>query len=410
MSNTAFDVKDIKAAVADQIDAGDFFDVKPWPRIAIVAGETSGDNLGAALIHALRIKFPAAEFVGIAGPHMRKAGCDDWYRAESLAVMGLAEVVPHLRRLMRIRKNLISKLIADPPDVYVGVDYKEFNLSVERALKKTGIRTVQYVSPQVWAWRQGRVKKISDAVDLMLCLLPFEKQFYDGHRVQATFVGHPLADEMPEQVSSAVARHMLDLDADAPCIAVLPGSRDAEVAHLGPDFSKTIAWLLQRRPELQFVAPMATARTHAMFQQALQHAGVINKVKLLDGQSQRALAACDVALIASGTATLEATLTKRPMVVAYRAGWLTTFFVSVFKLIKTDVISHPNLLSGKKLVPEFISGRVRAELLGPAVLEQLSRPDKAELEQQFTQIHLQLRQNANEQAANAIAALLDPPK
>lgn len=408
--NTAIDVTDIKAAVADQIDAGDFFDIKPWPRIAIVAGETSGDNLGASLIHSLREKFPAAEFVGIAGPQMRAAGCEAWERSESLAVMGLGEVIPHLRRLMYIRKKLIERLLADKPDIYIGVDYKEFNLSVERAIKKAGVCTVQYVSPQVWAWRQGRVKKIAQSVDLMLCLLPFEKKFYDGHQVKATFVGHPLADELPEQVNSAVARQMLELDADKPCIAVLPGSRESEVSKLGPDFAKTIAWLLQRKAELQFVAPMANARVREIFQQSLQQAGVEGKVLLLDGQSQRALAACNVALLASGTATLEATLIKRPMVVAYRVDWFTTFILKAFGLIKIDVISQPNLLSGKKLVPEFINSQVRADVLGPAVLEQLSRSDRATLENEFTNIHLQLRQNASAQAATAIAELLETVK
>jgi len=406
--NTAIDVTGIKAAVADQIDAGDFFDIKPWPRIAIVAGETSGDNLAAALIHALREKFPAAEFVGIAGPQMRAAGCEAWERAESLAVMGLGEVIPHLRRLMYIRKKLIGRLLADKPDIYIGVDYKEFNLSVERSIKQAGVRTVQYVSPQVWAWRQGRVKKIAQSVDLMLCLLPFEKKFYDGHHVKATFVGHPLADELPEQVNCAVARQMLELDADKPCVAVLPGSRESEVTKLGPDFARTVAWLLQQKPGLQFVAPMANARVREIFQQSLQQAGVEGKVVLLDGQSQRALAACDVALLASGTATLEATLIKRPMVVCYRVSWLTTFILKAFGLIKTDVISQPNLLSGKKLVPEFVNSKVRADILGPAVLEQLSRLDRAELEKEFASIHLQLRQNASAQAAAAIAEMLEP--
>lgn len=401
------DLADIKAAAADQIDAGDFFDIKPWPRIAIVAGETSGDNLGSALIHSLREKFPAAEFVGIAGPQMRAAGCESWERAESLAVMGLGEVIPHLRRLMRIREKLIARVLADPPDIYIGVDYKEFNLSVERALKQAKIKTVQYVSPQVWAWRQGRVKKIAQSVDLMLCLLPFEKQFYDGHQVNASFVGHPLADELPEQINGAVARQMLELDTEKPCIAVLPGSRESEVSKLGPDFARTIAWLLNKKPELQFVAPMANARTRELFQRSLQQAGVSDKVKLIDGQSQRALAASDVALLASGTATLEAALIKRPMVVCYRVSWFTTFILKAFGLIKTDVISQPNVLSGKKLVPEFVNSQVRADILGPAVLEQLSRPDRAELQQQFAQIHMQLRQNASAQAATAIAALLE---
>jgi lipid-A-disaccharide synthase len=408
--NASMDLTDIKAAAAGQIDAGEFFDIKPFPRIAIVAGETSGDNLGAALMHALREKFPAAEFVGIAGPQMRAAGCEAWERAESLAVMGLAEVVPHLRRLMRIRKKLVKRLLADPPDIYIGVDYKEFNLSVERMLKQSGIRTVQYVSPQVWAWRQGRVKKIAQSTDLMLCLLPFEKQFYDGHHVNAAFVGHPLADELPEQVNSAVARQMLDLAIDAPCVAVLPGSRETEVTRLGHDFAKTIAWLVQHNASLQFVAPMANAKVREIFRRCLQQAGVAAKIKLIDGQSQRALAACDVALLASGTATLEAALIKRPMVVAYRVSWFTTFILKAFGLIKTDVISQPNLLSGKKLVPEFVNSQVRADVLGPAVLEQLSRPDRKQLEQVFAGMHLQLRQNASAQAASAIAALLEQAK
>lgn len=400
------DLADIKAAAAGQIDAGEFFDIKPFPRIAIVAGETSGDNLGAALMHALREQFPTAEFVGIAGPQMRAAGCEAWDRAESLAVMGLGEVLPHLRRLMRIRKKLITRLLADPPDIYIGVDYKEFNLSVERKLKAAGIRTVQYVSPQVWAWRQGRVKNISRSVDLMLCLLPFEKPFYDGYKLQSRFVGHPLADELPLQINRDVARAMLDIPGEAICIAVLPGSRDGEVASLGGDFARTIAWLLARRPELKFIAPMANARVREKFLEMLKQAGVAQHVTLLDGQSQRALAACDVALLASGTATLEAALIKRPMVVAYRLGWLTTFLLITLGLSKAKFFSQPNLLSGKLLVPEFLNRQVRAEVLGPAVLEQLSRPDRKELEQEFAQMHLQLRQNASEQAAHAIAELL----
>lgn len=371
-----------------------------------MVGEQSGDNLGAALIHALREHLPEARFFGIAGPRMITAGCEAWEPAESLAVMGIFEVIPHLPRLLRIRRQLIKRLLADPPDVYVGIDAKEFNLSVERKLKNAGIRTVQYVSPQVWAWRQGRVKKIARAVDLMLCLLPFEKQFYDTHNVQSRFVGHPLADQIPLQIDQAAAREALNVPADALCIAVLPGSRQGEVNRLGEDFARTIAWLKQQRPGCCVLAPMANAQVRAAFVLALTHAGVDNDVRLLDGQAQQAMIASDVVLLASGTATLEATLCKRPMVVAYRLGKLTTFLLKTLGLMKSRFFSQPNLLADRALVPEFYNEQVRAEVLGPAILTQLDRPDRAELDASFMNIHMQLRQNASQQAAAAIVELL----
>jgi lipid-A-disaccharide synthase len=375
-------------------------------RIAIVAGEPSGDNLGADLIQALRQHYPDAEFFGIAGPRMQAAGCTAWHTVESLAVMGLVEVIPHLRRLLRTRRELIERLLADPPDVYIGVDYKEFNLSVERRLKKAGIRTVQYVSPQVWAWRQGRVRKIAQSVDLMLCLLPFEKSFYDAHNVNVRFVGHPLADQVPLQTDRAAARATLGVAAGALCIAVLPGSRKEEVARLSGDFARTIAWLLKQRPELCFIAPMASDPLRDMFATALQQAGVLQQVKLLDGQAQLAMIASDVVLLASGTATLEAALVKRPMVVAYRANWFTTFLLINLGLMKAPFFSQPNLLAGRKLVPEYLNDQVSDEVLGLAVLAQLTRPDRAELDAEFTRMHLQLRQNASATAAQAIHELL----
>jgi lipid-A-disaccharide synthase len=373
----------------------------------MVVGEQSGDNLGAALIASLRRHLPDAIFFGIAGPRMIAAGCEAWEQAESLSVMGIFEVLPHLRRLLLIRRQLVDRLIADPPDVYIGVDAKEFNLSVERKLKAADIRTVQYVSPQVWAWRQGRVKKIAGAVDLMLCLLPFEKQFYDAHGVQARFVGHPLADQIPLQPDRAAARATLNVANDVLLLAVLPGSRQGEVTQLAQDFADTIAWLRQQRPTLQAVAPMANAKARAIFQQALQQAGVSQHVQLLDGQAQAAMIASDVVLLASGTATLEATLCKRPMVVAYRLSKLTTWLFKTLNLMKAKYFSQPNLLADKQLVPEFFNEQVRAEVLGPAVLAQLERPDRAELEASFMRIHQQLRQNASEQAAAAIVELLN---
>lgn len=374
-------------------------------RIAIVAGEQSSDNLAAALMQALRQHHPDIRFMGIAGPRMKAAGCEVWEPAESLAVMGIFEIIPHLRRLLRIRKQLVNRLIADPPDLYIGVDAKEFNLSVERRLKAAGIRTVQYVSPQVWAWRQGRVNKIARAVDLMLCLLPFEKPFYDRHGVPARFVGHPLADQIPLHTDRGAARNQLDLS-DAPCVAVLPGSRQGEVTQLGDDFARTIAWLLMREPSMQFIAPMANSKARGVFAAALQRAGVLDRVKLLDGQAQTAMMASDAILLASGTATLEATLVKRPMVVAYRLGTLTTFLLKHLGMMKAPFFSQPNLLAGKALVPEFFNEQVTAEVLGPAVLAQLQRHDLAQLEAEFMHIHQQLRQNASEQAAQAIVELL----
>jgi len=376
------------------------------PRIAIVVGEQSGDNLGVALMAALRQRLPEATFFGIAGPRMTAAGCEAWVPAESLAVMGLFEVLPHLWRLLRIRSQLVKRLLADPPDVYIGIDAKEFNLSVERKLKAAGIRTVQYVSPQVWAWRQGRVKKIAGAVDLMLCLLPFEKQFYDRHGVQARFVGHPLADQIPLQPDRAAARAVVNVPNDALVLAVLPGSRQGEVTRLAQDFSNTLVWLRQQRPNIQVLAPMANAKAREVFQQALQQAGVEQHVHLLDGQAQTALIASDVVLLASGTATLETMLCKRPMVVAYRLSKLTTFLLKSLGLVKTRYFSQPNLLADKPMVPEFFNDQVRAEVLGPAILTQLDRPDRAELDASFMRVHQQLRQNASEQAASAIVELL----
>lgn len=383
---------------------------KGSPRIVMVAGETSGDQLGAALIEALRERFPEAEFAGIAGPRMQAAGCVAWQSSDALAVMGIFEIIPHLRRLLQIRRALVARLLADPPDVYIGVDYKEFNLSVEHRLKAAGIRTVQYVSPQVWAWRQGRVKKIASAVDLMLCLLPFEKPFYDAHGVRVCFVGHPLADQIPPHTDRAAARAMLNVPEGALCLAVLPGSRQGEVTRLGRDFAQTIAWLKQQRPACYILAPMAGGKVRELFAQALRQAGVLQNVRLLEGQAQQAMIASDAVLLASGTATLEAALLKRPMVVAYRLGRLTTFLLRNLGLMKARYFSQPNLLADKLLVPEFYNEQVRAEVLGPALLAQLDRPDRAELEQAFMQIHQQLRQNASQQAALAIMELLAPAR
>ena len=376
------------------------------PLIVLVAGETSGDNLGAHLIEALRARLPGARFAGIPGPRMLAAGCEAWERAEDLAVMGLFEILPHLPRLLRIRRNLLARVLAAKPDVYVGVDAKEFNLRVAPRLKERGIRTVQYVSPQIWAWRQGRVKTIGRAVDLVLCLLPFEKRFYDEHGVRAVFVGHPLADQVPLHLDARAARAALGLDAEGAYIALLPGSRHGEVARLSPDFAATVAWLRQQRPALKFVAALANDGARRTLAAALDAAGVRDRVTLVDGNAQQVMAASDVVLLASGTATLEATLVKRPMVVAYRLSLLTTFLLKTLKLFKAPFFAQPNLLAGRQVVPEYFNAEVRAAVLGPAVLAQLERADRDQLVQTFASIHETLRRDASARAAEAIVELL----
>jgi len=376
------------------------------PRIVLVAGETSGDNLGAHLIEALRARLPGARFAGIAGPRMIAAGCEPWERAEDLAVMGLFEILPHLPRLLRIRRKLLARVLAERPDVYIGVDAKEFNLRIAPRLKERGIRTVQYVSPQIWAWRQGRVRTIGRAVDLVLCLLPFEKRFYDEHGVHAVFVGHPLADQIPLHLDPRAARAALGLDPEGTYVALLPGSRHGEVARLSPDFAATVAWLSQQRPGLKFVAALANEGAHRTFAAALAAADVRDRVTLVDGNAQQVMAASDVVLLASGTATLEATLVKRPMVVAYRLSLLTTFLLKTLKLFKAPFFAQPNLLAGRQVVPEYFNAEVRAAVLGPAVLTQLERADRDQLVQTFASIHETLRRDASARAAEAIVALL----
>jgi len=378
-------------------------------RIALVAGEASGDNLGVALMDALRERLPDVRFCGIAGPRMRAAGCEMWESSESLAVMGLAEVLQHLPRLLSIRRKVTARLIAEPPDVFVGIDAPEFNLGLAARLRRHGLRTVQYVSPQVWAWRQRRVRSIGRAVDLVLCLLPFERAFYAQHGVAAEFVGHPLADAIALESPVQAARERLGLASGVPVVAVLPGSRLGEVTRLGADFAATLAWLAERVPDILCVAPMANAAVRERFEAALRQHAVADRVRLLDGQAQVAMAAADAVLLASGTATLEATLIKRPMVVAYRLSVVTSLLLRTFGLMKAPFFAQPNLLAGRQVVPEYFNADVRADVLGPALLEQMRRPDRAALEATFREIHLTLRRGASARAAEAIVGLIASP-
>lgn len=373
--------------------------------IALVAGEASGDNLGGGLLRALHERQPTLSAFGVAGPRMVEAGCEAWVSSEELSIMGLAEIVKHLPRLLRLRRDLVARMLAARPDVFVGIDSPEFNLSVAGQLKAQGIPTVQYVSPQVWAWRQGRVRTIGQSVDLVLCVLPFESRFYDEHDVRAVFVGHPLADRIPLESPPGPAREALGLDPGAPTVAVLPGSRRAEVVRLGGPFAATLAWLHERRPDIRFVAPMANAAVRTLFEHSLAQQAPGVPIAVVDGRAQLALAAADAVLVASGTATLETALIKRPMVVAYRLAPLTAWLMRSMKLMKAEYFAQPNLLAGRQVVPEYLQEDVRPDVLGPALLAQLQRPDHAQLVATFTAIHETLRRDASARAADAILEL-----
>jgi lipid-A-disaccharide synthase len=368
----------------------------------MVAGEASGDQLGAALIEALRARAPACEFRGVAGPRMRAAGCTALAAAGELAVMGLAEILAHLPRLWRLRRAVERAFLDWRPDVFIGIDSPEFNLGLAARLKSRGLRTVQYVSPQVWAWRQGRVRTIARDCDLVLCLLPFEPAFYREHTVRAVYGGHPLADQIAPMPDRAGARATLGLDLAARVVALLPGSRLAEVRRLGPIFLETAAWLRERRPDLQFIAPLASPETAAAFA-AAGAAGV----RQLDGQARLALQAADAALVTSGTATLEALLCRCPMVVAYRASALSAALVRGLRLVRVDHFALPNLLAGERLVPEHFQGAVRPQRLGAGVLRALEdAPYRAGLLERFAAIHAELRQDGAVRAADAILELV----
>jgi lipid-A-disaccharide synthase len=374
--------------------------------IALVAGEASGDLLGAALIQALRERRPDLTFVGIAGPRMRAAGCEALAGTEELSVMGVTEILAHLPRLLRLRSRVRQEILARRPEAFVGIDAPEFNLGLAGWLKSRGLRTVQYVSPQVWAWRQGRVRHIGKSVDLVLCVLPFEVEFYARHAVRAEFVGHPLADQIPRVVDRDAARGALGLDASGAVIALLPGSRMAEVERLGAAFAGTALELQNRlSPPPLFVAPMASAGVRAVFERQLRDAGA-PQVRLIDGRSREVLAAADVVLVASGTATLETLLSKRPMVVAYRLGRLTAFLLRELGIVKVRHFAQPNLLAGEALVPEFFQEQVTPMNLADALQRWLEDPaGVAALTARFATIHDTLRQDGARRAAQAILSL-----
>ena len=381
----------------------------PRLRIALVAGEASGDLLGAGLVRELRQRFPDAEFAGVGGPQLRAAGLEAWHDCGELAVMGLAEVLRHLPRLLRLRRSLRERLIAWQPDVFIGIDAPDFNLGLERQLKQAGIRTVHYVSPSVWAWREGRAAKLGRSADRVLCLFPMEPPIYQRHGVDARFVGHPLADAFAMEPDRDAARAGLGLDREAPVLALLPGSRLGEIQRLLPVFLEAARLVTGRLPHLQVQVPAANAACREAIDACLARAPAAN-VRVVDGQAHEVMVASDVVLLASGTAALEAMLAKRPMVVGYRISALTYRLVMWLGLMKVNRYSLPNVLANEPIVPELMQHDCTPGKLSAAVLHWFGHPEaRAALLPRYRYIHEKLRRDASASAADAVAELLARP-
>jgi lipid-A-disaccharide synthase len=376
------------------------------PVFAIISGEASGDILGAGLIRSLRKRYPGARFVGIGGDEMIAEGFHSLVPMERLSVMGLVEVLGRIRELFSIRSRLLDYFFANRPDVVIGIDSPDFTLAIERRCREAGIPSVHYVSPSVWAWRQKRIFKIAKSVNLMLTLFPFEARFYEEHQVPVAFVGHPLADRIAMEPDTLAARKNLGLDADKPVLAILPGSRGGEVERLGTLFLEAARWLQARRPDIQLVIPCVNRDREKQVQALVHSLAVKLPVTLVRGRSREVMEASDVVLLASGTATLEAMLLKKPMVVGYRLSNFSYKLLS--RLVKVPWVALPNLLAKKELVPELLQDDATPEALGAAVLERLENEQERErLHLAFSELHETLRQGADERAAAAISELLE---
>jgi lipid-A-disaccharide synthase len=378
-------------------------------RIGIIAGEASGDLLAAGLIAAIKARHPEAEFEGIAGPAMIQAGCRAFHPAEKLAVMGF-EALAHYRELKGIQDQMVRHFSANPPDLFIGVDAPDFNLTIERKLKEQGIKAVHYVSPSVWAWRQYRVKKIARSVDMILTLFPFEAEFYRQHQVPVTFVGHPLADMIPLQIDQAATRRALAIGADETVVALLPGSRLSEINRLAELLLHSAVLIEQQHPGVRFVAPMATPKVRERFEQIREQIyaeqGNRPPLTLVDGRAREVMAAADVVVLASGTATLEALLVKRPMVVTYKLSALGYLLVRL--LLKSPYVSLPNVLAGREVVKELLQSAATAQNIAAEVMKLLQDPaGAARTRQLFDEIHQTLRRDANNSAAVAVLSLID---
>lgn len=373
------------------------------PTFGIVVGEHSGDTLGAGLMSSLMLVYPNAKFIGIGGPKMQALGFESLFDMDELAVMGIFEVLGRLKRLFHVKDCLAEQFIANKPDVFIGIDAPDFNLRLERQLKKAGIKTVHYVSPSVWAWREKRIFKIEAATDMVLSLLPFEKEFYDKYEVPCTFVGHPLADDIPLTSDKDEARHALNLPLDKKILALMPGSRGGELSRLTEPFLLTAIELLAQDADLHFVVPMISEKRTDQFIHLKEKIAPNLPVTIITNKTQQVMAASDCLLMASGTVTLEAALVKRPMVICYK---FNAFTYHMFKgLVKLQWFSLPNLLTKKTLVPELLQGRVTVDNILPLVKERLYQ-DQSSLEQEYLNIHMALKQDASKEAAKAVMDLM----
>lgn len=377
-------------------------------KIAIVAGEVSGDILGARLIEALKVYYPHAEFEGIAGPEMQAQGCDSLFEMDRLSVMGFTEVLGRLRELLGIRKSLLQRWTDNPPDVFIGIDAPDFNIWLEQRLHAQATPSVHYVSPSIWAWRQNRVKKFVGNVDLMLALFPFEADFYREHQVPVAFVGHPLADEIELINDKQQAREALAIETKPFTLAVLPGSRGGEIQRIGPDFLIALKTLYQRHPDWQVVCPLVNDKIADQFKALHQELAAEVPIKFVAGQSREVMKASDQILMASGTAVLEGMLVGRPMVAAYRVAALTGWIIQRLGMIKSPFYTLPNNLANKRLVPELIQQELTAEAVVAEVEMQFaqSTEQKEQIMRSFQEIHKTLKQGASQQAAAAIHELL----
>ena len=381
------------------------------PTIAIIAGEVSGDILGAGLIHALKARYPHAKFIGIGGERMIAEGFETLFDMEELSVMGLVEVLKHLPRLLKIRRSIIKQLSALKPDVFIGIDAPDFNLDVELKLKQQGIKTIHYVSPSVWAWRQKRVYKIAAATNLVLAFLPFEKAFYDRFNVPCCFIGHTMADAIPLKPNREEACQLLNLDPTQRYVAILVGSRGSEVEFLSEPFLQTAQLLYQRYPDVKFLVPLINQKRRQQFEQIKQRVVPELDMILLDGNARAAMITAEATLLASGTAALEAMLCKSPMVVGYRMKPFTYFLAK--RLVKTKYVSLPNLLADEMLVPELIQEDCNPTNLAEKLSLYLSE-DKSAVQnrhvllQRFAELHQMIQCNADQQAAQAVIDLLEP--
>ena len=370
--------------------------------IVLVAGEASGDQLGAALIRAIRDKRPDARFAGIGGPLMQAEGCDCWWDTGELSVMGLFEVISHLPRLLKLRRELVQKVLEVKPDVFVGIDAPDFNLGVEKRLKANAIRVIHYVSPTVWAWRSGRVRTIEKSTDRVMCLFPFEPRFYRRFSVAADYTGHPKADEIPLQVKPGPAREALGVDSGGLCVALLPGSRMGEVEKLSSSMLDAAGILQKRYPGIAFLVPAATGAIETHFRSVLGGYPDLN-CRVYAGRSMEVMAAADVVVCASGTATLEVLLVNRPMVVCYRIAGTTYRLMKWFRMLKTRYFSLPNILASEQLVPELLQHEVSGQRIADEVVRWLEHPALvSDLRRRFDQLHHELKIDAAASARDVV--------